>query len=268
MRTAPNARKSPVPAGSVRADALRQQICDAASELFTRKGYGSTSMQDIADALKLSRPALYYYFRDKSGILEAAIRDVTIEGQRRAEALMADPHSDPADILRRLVADHAELILTHPAQFRMLDMSQAHLTGRLRTIARNAQRSLLEAFTRVIRHGMETGGFRVTDPRVAAFALLGMCNWTAAWYRPDGRLSGREISALLADFGVSALMRAPGAPERRSTGLEESLERLKDGVRHFELVLRNREAAGPLAEHGQQPRTATKQARAAVRSRG
>ena len=253
MRSRPAAKKSPVTAGTRRADALRGQICAAASNLFIRRGYGSTSMQDIADALELSRPALYYYFRDKSGILEAAIREVTVEGQKRAEALARQPESHPVELVRKLVADHSEVILTHPAQFRMLDMSQAHLTGRLRTVARNAQRSLLEAFTQVIRRGIEEGCFRVTDPRVAAFALLGMCNWTAAWYQPGGRLSRREISSLLADLGVGALLRESGPRAPGGTGIEESLHQLKNGVQHLEFVLRDR--ASGCAAAGQVPKT-------------
>ena len=112
-RTSPP-KKSALPAVTRRAHELRQQICAVASDLFTRKGYGSTSMQDIADALSVSRPTLYYYFRDKNEILEAAVREVTLEGQKRAEAQMADTSATSAGILRRLVADHADVILNRP----------------------------------------------------------------------------------------------------------------------------------------------------------
>ena len=247
--TAPSARKKQAAPGPTRrADALRQRICAAASDLFTRKGYGSTSMQDIADALAVSRPTLYYYFRDKNQILEAAVREVTLEGQRRAETLMADTSSTSAEILRRLVADHADVILNRPAQFRMLDMTQAHFPPRLQTIARKAQRGLLEAFTQAIRRGIEEGAFRVTDPRVAAFALIGMCNWTSAWYRPDGRLSRKEITTLIAELGVGALLRAPAPRTGAGTGIADSLELIKDGVRHIEFVLRS--GAGRRAAQG------------------
>lgn len=251
------AKKSAATAASRRAEALRQQICATASDLFTRKGYGSTSMQDIADALAVSRPTLYYYFRDKNEILGAAVRDVTLEGQKRAEALMADSSATAAEILRKLVAYHADVILSRPAQFRMIDMAQAHFAPRLRAVARGAQRALLEAFTHAIRRGIEDGSFRVTDPRVAAFALIGMCNWTAAWYRPDGRLSQREITDLIADLGVCALLR-PAAPRTGSgAGIEESLDLIKDGVRHIEFVLRAGSAHGAAGRRSPEMRAAS-----------
>ena len=255
MPRKPAAKKSPASPASRRADALRQQICAAATDLFTRKGYGGTSMQDIADALEVSRPTLYYYFRDKNGILEAAVREVTLEGQKRAESRMADASAAPAETLRRLVADHADVILARPAQFRMIDMAQGHFAPKLRGIARAAQRGLLEAFTNVIRRGIEEGVFRVTDPRVAAFSLIGMCNWTAAWYRPEGRLSQREITDLIADLGVCALLRPNAA--RTGTGIAESLDLIKDGVRHIEFVLRAGSAHGAAGRRSPEMRAAS-----------
>lgn len=244
------AKKSAVPT-TRRADALRHQICAAATDLFTRRGYGSTSMQDIADALSVSRPTLYYYFRDKNQILEAAVRDVALEGRKRAETLMADASASAAGTLRRLVAEHADVILTHPAQFRMIEMAQAHFAPRLRTIARDAQRGLLEAFTHVIRRGIGEGVFRVTDPRVAAFSIIGMCNWTAAWYRPEGRLSRNEIATIIADLGLASVTRAPATRNAaQRTGIAHSIDMIKDGVRHIEFVLRSR---SPRAAREQAP---------------
>ena len=250
MRNGVPARKSQKPGSTLRAEALRQQVCAAASGLFTKNGYGSTSMQDIADALKVSRPTLYYYFRNKNEILEAVISEVTIEAQRRAEAATAEPGADPIDTIRRLIADHADLILTHPVQFRMLQMSATHLTGRLRTVALKAQRSLLETFTRVIRHGVEAGSFHMTVPRIAAFALLGMCNWTCAWYKPGGRLTAKQIATHLAEMGANALARNHATGPKRAVGLEESLDLLKDGVMHLEFVLRNSQGSSAVAPVG------------------
>jgi AcrR family transcriptional regulator len=221
-----------------RADALRQRICTAASTLFIRRGFGATSMQDIADALRISRPKLYYYFRDKASILETLVSNVPVEAHRRAQAVLARKGLDAKARLRELILQHADLILSRPHEFRLLDMSLEHLPRAMQARAHKAKRGLLEAFAAVIRHGIADRMFRSTDPKVAAFGLIGMCNWTAAWYRSDGRLSAPEICAVLADLGVGSVIRGP---ERRPSvnGVSSSLRMLRESVQNLEAALLN-----------------------------
>src|SRR5436190_6641165 len=221
---------------SDRADLLRQRICTAASTLFIRRGFGATTMQDIADALRISRPKLYYYFRDKGSILETLVSNVPVEADRRAQAVLSKKNLNSAEKLRELIAQHADLILTRPLEFRLLDMSLEHLPKAMQGRAQKAKRGLLEAFSKVIGEGIEEGAFRATDPKVAAFGMIGMCNWTAAWFQADGRLSPNEVCDILADLGVAAV--AKGA-QRKGTvnGVESSLRMLREGVANLEAAL-------------------------------
>lgn len=225
MKTAPD-----------RADLLRQRICTAASTLFIRRGFGATTMQDIADALRISRPKLYYYFRDKAGILETLVSNVPVEAHRRAQAVLASRELDSVQKLKELIVQHADLILTRPHEFRLLDMSLEHLPRPMQARAEKAKRGLLDAFTTVIREGMEQGRFRAVDARVAAFAMIGMCNWTAAWFRSEGRLSAAEICEILADLGVGSLAKRA---QRRThvNGVQNSLRMLREGVANLEAAL-------------------------------
>lgn len=227
-----------VSSSSDRADVLRQRICTAASTLFIRRGFGATTMQDIADALAISRPKLYYYFKDKGRILETLVSNVPVEAHRRAQAVIAVKNLDSAEKLRELIVQHADLILARPLEFRLLDMSLDHLPKPMQTRAHKAKRGLLEAFTRVIREGVDEGSFRQTDPRVAAFAMIGMCNWTAAWYQSGGRLNAQEICAVLADLGVSSLAKA-AQRRRRVNGVQTSLRILREGVANLEAALQH-----------------------------
>jgi len=49
----------------------RQQLLRAALKHFANSGYAATSVQDIVDDAKLSKPALYYHFKDKAGLFQA-----------------------------------------------------------------------------------------------------------------------------------------------------------------------------------------------------
>jgi AcrR family transcriptional regulator len=70
----------------------RGRILDEARSLFLTKGFAATSMQEIADAVGLTKPALYYHFRDKQDLLLAVLGREMEEGQRVfAESLTSDP---------------------------------------------------------------------------------------------------------------------------------------------------------------------------------
>ncbi|MBL1075492.1 TetR/AcrR family transcriptional regulator [Nocardia sp. 2] len=57
----------------------RAEILDAAAELFTAKGYGSTSTRGIADAVGIRQASLYHHFASKDDILDALLAE-TITG--------------------------------------------------------------------------------------------------------------------------------------------------------------------------------------------
>ena len=53
----------------------RRQLLRAALKHFANSGYAATSVQHIVDDAKLSKPALYYYFKDKAGIFQALVHE-------------------------------------------------------------------------------------------------------------------------------------------------------------------------------------------------
>ena len=57
---------------------VEAEILERGAELFAARGFAATSMQDIADALGSSRPALYHYFRSKDEILDRLIQGLAV----------------------------------------------------------------------------------------------------------------------------------------------------------------------------------------------
>ena len=73
-----------VSARAAQAGRTRQQILETAQRLFTDLGYDATSLQMIADEMGLTKAAVYYHFRAKSDILDAAMQP----GIERLETLL------------------------------------------------------------------------------------------------------------------------------------------------------------------------------------
>ena len=70
----------------------RQQLLRAALKHFANSGYAATSVQDIVDDAKLSKPALYYHFKDKAGLFQALVHEAHDERYRLLRAA-AESHT-------------------------------------------------------------------------------------------------------------------------------------------------------------------------------
>jgi AcrR family transcriptional regulator len=60
-------------------DEKTQRILSGAKEVFLRFGYNRTTMRDIAEAAKISRPALYQVYKNKEKVYEALMDSITSE---------------------------------------------------------------------------------------------------------------------------------------------------------------------------------------------
>src|SRR5215813_3940645 len=79
---------------------LRQEIMDAASELFVREGYENVSMRRIADKIEYSPTTIYLYFKDKAELLEQLCQETFAWLVQKLSKMMEQP-GDPVERLKR-----------------------------------------------------------------------------------------------------------------------------------------------------------------------
>jgi AcrR family transcriptional regulator len=60
----------------------RQRILDVARELFATRGVQRTSLQDIADRLGLTKPALYYHFASREELVRSIVQPLIDDGEQ------------------------------------------------------------------------------------------------------------------------------------------------------------------------------------------
>ena len=83
----------------------RSQILRAALKHFAHSGYAAASVQQIVDAARVSKPALYYHFQDKEGLFQALVDEAHDERYRLmqvAAAKFADTKTQLMEILSAL----------------------------------------------------------------------------------------------------------------------------------------------------------------------
>jgi AcrR family transcriptional regulator len=164
----------------------RQKIIDMAAELFARRGYAATSVNDLGRAVGLAKGALYYYIGSKENLLieiQSRVMSPLLSRARQIAELDADP------LLRlRLLSESLLTII-----FRRLDHIWVYehdyrsLSGEeLKTLL--SQRSEFESLiTGLLTQAAEQGSFRMPEPRLATLQFLNLHNHTYQWVKPDGR---------------------------------------------------------------------------------
>ena len=191
----------------------RSDIIQAAAQIFRRKGFHGTSMQDIADAVELQKSSLYYHVPSKQDILleildwalDLLIDDMQTvlnsdlpakEKLRRAIHVYVARLTEDADLATVLLMEHRSL---EP------DLQLDHIQRRDRYEG---------LWRQLIEDGIREGAFRDLDPRLTGFVLLGVQNWMLTWYRADGSMQAADLADHFSDLFLKGLQSPAETVER------------------------------------------------------
>lgn len=206
---------------------VRNQLIDKAAELFATRGYARTTMNDIAEELKLKRSSLYHYFRNKEEILDALIEEQTIAPTQMLKGLIERRSGTAIEKIREALVQSILRKLSESARFRVLDQIEFEMPEKQATRHRQMKRAVLDLWSQLISKGIAAGELRKLDTRMAAFALLGITNWTAWWYSPGGKLTPEQIATAMTDiglFGLAANREEAQEPEGRVGAIIDALK--------------------------------------------
>jgi TetR/AcrR family transcriptional regulator, cholesterol catabolism regulator len=190
----------------------QKAIVATAAELFAGRGFGSTSLDDIAERLSVTKGALYYHIKNKEEILRL-IYLMVLTASEEPLARIAEADLPPAEKLRRAIEHHAAVAADRSPAMTVFYREQPHLTGPFATEIVVRKKAYETYFQRIIVDGQQAGVFtREIDPKIAAFGILGMCNWLSQWYRSDGPLTARQIAGMFAHMVDSGLRISAAKP--------------------------------------------------------
>jgi AcrR family transcriptional regulator len=213
---------------------VEREILERAAELFAERGFAGTTVQDIADALGMSRPALYYYVKSKEVILQQLVENLSINDAQVLEDIRRRRSGEPVDKLREMACHLATNAGSNPHQTQILSQSKHHLPEGIAELNLEAERSIVITLIWVLEQGMRKGQFRQVDPRTAALAIVGMCLWTA-WWIEDSPLE--QLTAQIADQAVNSVLAAEG-----DTDLDEPAALLRAARANLERLQRSIDA--------------------------
>jgi len=191
---------------------LKQQILDAARELFVRDGYESVSMRKIADKIEYSPATIYTYFQDKDEILDCLCEETFLQLHQHKMAALGEMRGDALEILKKGMETYIRFGLEHPDHYIVTFILRAPPQGKPgsgQTRKAKTGKQCFGDFRNAVRRCMEQGKIKNADLEETTQALwAGIHGLTALLITRSGfpfvereRLIARTIEILVC--GVS-----------------------------------------------------------------
>jgi AcrR family transcriptional regulator len=174
----------------------REAILKTAAELFIEKSYSRTSLNEVAERLNITKPALYTYFRNKEEILLGCYRWGTALIEESLNQI-AREGSTGLEKVEAFVYSYAQVMTVNLGRC-VMRLDEGDLSNEAVSEVRNYKRKIDRRLRSFIQEGIEDGSIALCDPKIAAFAIAGAVNWICMWYEPRGPLTAEEIASQFA----------------------------------------------------------------------
>jgi len=195
----------------------REAVIRTAARAFNARGYHNTSLDDLAAALNVTKPTIYYYVANKEQLLFECFRAGLEPIQAAIRAAEASSQPGLAR-LNEVIRGYARAIASDYGwcMVRADDQDLGPQTGRH---IKALKSGIDQGIRGLIRAGIEDGSIEPCDAKIMAFAMAGALNWIAHWYRENQPMSADELAQAFVDVlgrGLScrtvdlALQKPPG----------------------------------------------------------
>jgi AcrR family transcriptional regulator len=189
----------------------RERIMAAAVDLFYRQGYGHTTLEQVADALGVTKPFIYAHFASKNELLvEICSRAIKLAHDSLNRALTQE--GTASQRLKLVASDFMAAVLSHQAHAVIYSREEKELKPEDREEINKMRRVFDHKLVALMEEGIAAKEFVVEDVHLAALAIVGIVGWSQVWFRPGGRLTTAEAAQRVSTL-VLAMVQAKKLPK-------------------------------------------------------
>jgi AcrR family transcriptional regulator len=184
----------------------KRAITQEAAVLFSTKGYGSSTMDELAARLGVTKPFIYRYFPNKSSVLDAIYED--LHGIF-AEAISVGLGSkgDPLSQLRIFLKTYVSLSIRFYEMATVFIGDQRSLPAATQDRLQKDCDLLAMALRKLIERGVREGAFHVQDAAISAEAMRDMVRWSYRRHKPWETSDAERVADVISTLAVNAVMR-------------------------------------------------------------
>lgn len=183
-------------------DERRAQLLATAREVFARRGFHGTSMDEVAEAAGITKPVLYQHFASKRDLYMELLDDMRV---RLVHELDHVPFAeDPETRLAEGVEAYFRFVANNEAAFRLMVEASA-ADPEVAKHVQSTREEIADRVRRVLRATRDS-----PDPDVTSWAVVGMAELVSHWWldNPSSRVTAEGLArhvSRLAWHGVSGI---------------------------------------------------------------
>ena len=182
----------------------KTQIRRAAQNMFRSKGYGASSMRDLAKEVGIEAASLYNHVSNKEEILKDIcfqIAEEFFESMQSIEAIKGKPKQK----LEKAIENHIEVIIKNIDASSVFFHEWKHLSEPFLGEFKQMRKKYEKSFVQLIEEGIDQKQFRKVDIKIAVFTIFSALNATYDLYKPNGKPTAKEISKNITDIIINGL---------------------------------------------------------------
>jgi len=186
---------------------MKEKIIEKAIELFEKKGFSTTSIQDIVDELGVTKGSFYYYFSSKEQLLMDIYNEYITNLLDRQTKIIANKTLSPKDQLIEIIQLLIDDLIENGPRARIYFREMRHLSENNINTIKKIRKQFRKNIEMIIQTGKEQGVFKNHLPAdILAFALLGLTNWSYNWYTPDGEITPDQLVKIYSELLLTGLL--------------------------------------------------------------
>jgi AcrR family transcriptional regulator len=195
-------------------NAKRGALVAAANQVFRKKGYYNTSMDDVARSLHVSKTVVYYYVTNKQELLFLCYK-LAFEYGAEAREYAEQNGRTAREKLELLLRRYTESLIDKLGGGALMTEDSALTPEHLATVV-EYRRNWNRMFRGLIQDGIAEGQFRECDARLIEFFIMGAIRNIHNWYSPEGDLDGKLIADELVKFAFDGISQGGARGVRKS----------------------------------------------------
>lgn len=174
---------------ALKKEKTRELILDKAAQVFSREGYQSTSLKEVASAAGMKAGSLYYHFASKEAlmveVLERSLLFISDTVAEEVEKLDAGYRFD--DALRAYIKGHLTAILKYPDYTTTTIRNNGQVPATVQSAVYGRREHYEQQWRNLMIQGKDEKVIRPDiDEQLLRLMILGCLNWSSVWYKSSG----------------------------------------------------------------------------------
>lgn len=183
----------------------KRKIFDTSMELFARKGYDATSIEEITSVVGIAKGTLYYHFSSKEEILDFLITEgmKLLEHSLELKSKMADTFKEK---IRAIILVEIKVVVKYENLISLI-MNEFCGDEKRNKKCRNCVYGCVNVIENVLKQGVASGDINACDTRTTAFDIFGIiCSGVMLRYENNKKIDITDTANKFSNMVLSGIL--------------------------------------------------------------